>query len=793
MAAYHKVEVSLNANAVEVGIPSPQTVNVTVPTVGPVGPQGPAGPKGDPGEVSGSIAWDSVTDKPSTFPPSSHTHVAADITDFTSAVEAVSPPADWDTLANKPASFTPSAHGSTHHTGGADAIAPNQISAAWAQVLSTQGISGDTVLTAGRNRRIGLASGSAVTANITLPFADNQAGDIITLVGASVGPPFASTYTIRLAGAFDGGGNPVGYTNLATINALGQGFTFVSTGTASGWSLRAVDTHEQPASTVTGLATVATTGDYDDLSDKPTIPTASSATPQALGTAAAGSSNDFARADHVHAMPSASDVGLGSEDSPTFAGLTVTALGGGGTQVIFADDDGTVQKVDQDTARDSIGLGTADAVQFESVTVTDLFTSGFEATGTGGNLLRVFGDGLEFVGTSAATTRTNLGLGDAATANIGAAAGEIAEGNHVHGNLTSDGKLGSTSGLPLVTTTAGAVTTLALGTAGQVLQVNSGATGVEFAAASGGDTVSITSSAADVLSVSSGAISADDGGTIDSADPFIKWDDTAGKLVYANPLSRPSGALYVGLAPTTTALGSNAVNIQSARSAATSVASGAQSVAIGNNSTTSGGDSVAVGKSAFASSDATAVGSDANANASQCTAIGRGAGFSGRATGSTFVGRNAWCSGVNGVALGNFIGDSLRAGFFVAPFSAVYWGGQTTTNAATILNLDGTATNRFTIAASTALAVDILLVARRSDTQDKWLVARRFLGIRRDGSNNTSLIGSVQTLGTDQSEGSPTWSFTLTADDTNEALQLEVTGAASETVQWRATAFYRVV
>jgi len=127
------------------------------------------------------------------------------------------------------------------------------------------------------------------------------------------------------------------------------------------------------------------------------------------------------------------------------------------------------------------------------------------------------------------------------------------------------------------------------------------------------------------------------------------------------------------------------------------------------------------------------------------------------------------------------------------PFNAIYWGGQTTDGVATVLNLDATATNRFTIAANTALAVDILLVARRSDTADKWLVARRFLGIRRDGSNNTSLIGAVQTLGTDQDDGSPTWTFTLTADDTNEALQLEVTGAASETVQWRATAFYRVV
>lgn len=47
------------------------------------------------------------------------------------------------------------------------------------------------------------------------------------------------------------------------------------------------------------------------------VPSASSATPQALGTAAAGSSGDFSRADHVHAKPtySKSDVGLGNVDN----------------------------------------------------------------------------------------------------------------------------------------------------------------------------------------------------------------------------------------------------------------------------------------------------------------------------------------------------------------------------------------------------------------------------------------------------------------------------------------------
>ena len=313
----------------------------------------------------------------------------------------------------------------------------------------------------------------------------------------------------------------------------------------------------------------------------------------------------------------------------------------------------------------------------------------------------------------------------------------------------------------------------------------------------------VDSTTADVFSVSGSNLVADDGGTVDSADPFVKWDDTNGKLVYANPLSRPTGAFYVGLAPTTTALGTNCVNIQSGRDNAAHVAKDASSVCVGYGarSTSSGATSighqassangsVGIGSSASSSNDAIAIGASASSGTS-ATAVGRianGSGF-----GSSCFGYNAASSGENSVAIGFGASATLRSMFGTRPFNAIYWSGQTTTNAATILNLDGTATNRFTIAANTALAVDILLVARRSDTQDKWLVARRFLGIRRDGSNNTSLIGTVQDYGLDQSAGSPSWTFALTADDTNEALQLEVTGAASETVQWRATAFYRVV
>ena len=48
------------------------------------------------------------------------------------------------------------------------------------------------------------------------------------------------------------------------------------------------------------LKAVAFSGSYDDLTNKPTIPAASSTSPKAAGTAAVGSETAFARGDHTH-------------------------------------------------------------------------------------------------------------------------------------------------------------------------------------------------------------------------------------------------------------------------------------------------------------------------------------------------------------------------------------------------------------------------------------------------------------------------------------------------------------
>ena len=511
----------------------------------------------------------------------------------------------------------------------------------------------------------------------------------------------------------------------------------------------------------------------------------------------------------------------------------VTGSGTGSFAATIASNAVTNAKLAQVATSTLKGRATAATGNVEDLTAAQARTLLNVADGATANSTDAFLLGrANHTGTQAVGTIT--GLGGAATMSVGTTVGTVAAGDdsrlsdsrtptaHVHGNITNDGKVGSTSGVPVVTTTNGAVTTLALGTANQVLRVNSGATGVEFGTVSGGVT-GVDATTTDVFSVSGVNLVADASAQIDSSDPFVQYNTTSGKLVYANPLRRTAtGSFYVGLAPTSTSIGSDAINIQSRRTAATRVASGQYAINIGdgtasargtividgeggavansNNAiaigsitqSTGGSATIAIGNQVIASgSSSIAIGTYATTSSgAQSMAIGRE--VYATATNSVGVGYSMTVSGVNATAVGVAVNASLYGQFATRPFLAVTWSGQTTTATPAILNLEGVATNRFTIAATTALAVDILLVARRATTQDKWLVARRFLGIRRDASNNTSLIGTVQTLGTDQSTGSPTWTFALTADDTNEALQLEVTGAASETVEWRATAFYRV-
>lgn len=115
------------------------------------------------------------------------------------------------------------------------------------------------------------------------------------------------------------------------------------------------------------LKTVAFTGNYDDLTNKPGAPNLSASTtlPMAPGVAAAGTETDFARGDHVHPLQTSvsGNAGTatklqtartingvafdGSEDITVSTGTTLTAvLAAGETTLTFTDaaitDDSTI-------------------------------------------------------------------------------------------------------------------------------------------------------------------------------------------------------------------------------------------------------------------------------------------------------------------------------------------------------------------------------------------------------------------------------------------------------------------
>jgi len=111
------------------------------------------------------------------------------------------------------------------------------------------------------------------------------------------------------------------------------------------------------------------------------------------------------------------------------------------------------------------------------------------------------------------------------------------------------------------------------------------------------------------------------------------------------------------------------------------------------------------------------------------------------------------------------------------------WEGSTANATPTEIYCGGTANQRFTVRASSVLVFTIHIGARDNTSGD--CAAYEFKGaIKRDGAGNTAIMGTVNK--TIVAEDDATWDVAVTADDTNEALIITVTGDASNTVQWVA-------
>lgn len=179
-------------------------------------------------------------------------------------------------------------------------------------------------------------------------------------------------------------------------------------------------------------------------------------------------------------------------------------------------------------------------------------------------------------------------------------------------------------------------------------------------------------------------------------------------------------------------------------------ASASNTVAIGNECTASGNDSVSFGNT--------------------CTSSGLSSFSTGRFTLASRHGQVAHSGGVFSVS-----GDAQRVEFVLR--------NKTTTNSPVTLFLDGTS-DRLTIRTGTIIHATILITGSKSDGSSVASYIRQAT-IKRIG-NATSLVGTVNTIGTDESAGT---SIAITADDTNDALQIDATGVTSETWRWLAVVY----
>lgn len=291
-------------------------------------------------------------------------------------------------------------------------------------------------------------------------------------------------------------------------------------------------------------------------------------------------------------------------------------------------------------------------------------------------------------------------------------------------------------------------------------------------------------------------------------------------------LTMPDGTASVG----GNARGAGAVDLQLLKSAATQVASGAGSFvvgvystasgdysgSIGYNNTVAGFAAVAVGSQhtlsgtgytfaaggghALSGQAASALGGSAVISAPFSTALGFASNISGggysTACGSThtITSQYSFAGGVYASAThygefayssGRFTtnGDSQRS--FLEAFK------QTTDATPTELKLDNSIA-RATLVAGTTWNCIVNIIGRTTGAGAKSASFLRRVHIdRMTNAASTAIVGSVQTIGTDTgtNAGSPPagWAVAITADTTNAALLITVTGEAATTIIWNAT------
>jgi hypothetical protein len=224
------------------------------------------------------------------------------------------------------------------------------------------------------------------------------------------------------------------------------------------------------------------------------------------------------------------------------------------------------------------------------------------------------------------------------------------------------------------------------------------------------------------------------------------------------------------------------------------------SYAVGYNAQATSGNSIALGANATADSGSIAIGYAATSSGGGI-AIGYGA----IAYGGIAIGMNANATAGNGIALG--FGATASAGVAIGAYSAtsrwgelnhsadlsspmhhgwgsVSWFGTTVNATLTELFLDGSS-SRCIVAAASAFHFDMLVVAY--DNADGVAAGWNIVGcINRDGT--LTLSSTATEVFSTNPASTAAWNVVVSADNTNNSLEVQVQGAASTTIKWCARA-----
>lgn len=287
------ITATVSGDTILANVPATAPVQATV--TGGIGPQGPIG-------ASGVSSWLDIAGKPATFAPSAHTHTSTDISDFASAAVAAAPPTVDASLLTKgtlSAARLPASAVLTTDMRLSDARQP----------LSHQHAIGDVSdLQASLNAKATPADVAAAQAHAVQRANHTGTQDASTIAGLA---------TVATSGSYNDLTNkpsiPPAFTlTAATASVLGgvkQGanVTIAADGTIS----VAAPVTTLPAASIAGLANVATSGAYADLSGLPQ-----------LGTAAAAAAADFAAASHTHSLSSLTQSSATPGQVPAWNGST---------------------------------------------------------------------------------------------------------------------------------------------------------------------------------------------------------------------------------------------------------------------------------------------------------------------------------------------------------------------------------------------------------------------------------------------------------------------------------------